>query len=138
MPTITTKDGTQIYYKGWGSGQPVVLSHGWPLSADAWEDRMVFLGTHGYRCIAHDRRGHGRSSQPWHGNDLDTYADDLAALVDSTRPEKRDPCRPLYGRRRSRPLYWPPRHAAGGQGSVDRRDPATDAEDTRQSGRHTD
>jgi len=80
--TITVKDGTQIYYKDWGKGQPVVFSHGWPLSADAWEDQMVFLGLHGYRCIAHDRRGHGRSSQPWNGNDMDTYADDLAALAD--------------------------------------------------------
>ncbi len=83
MTTMTTQDGTQIYYKDWGSGQPVVFSHGWPLSADAWEDQMLFLGAHGYRCIAHDRRGHGRSSQPWHGNDMDTYADDLATLVDT-------------------------------------------------------
>jgi non-heme chloroperoxidase len=81
MNTITTSDGTQIYYKDWGSGQPVVFSHGWPLSADAFEDQMFFLALHGYRCIAHDRRGHGRSSQPWNGNDMDTYADDLAALV---------------------------------------------------------
>jgi non-heme chloroperoxidase len=81
MPTITTRDGTQIYYKDWGSGQPVVFSHGWPLSADAWEDQMLFLAGHGYRCIAHDRRGHGRSSQPWNGNDMDTYADDLADLT---------------------------------------------------------
>src|SRR5467141_3220492 len=80
--TIVTSDGTQIYYKDWGSGQPVVFSHGWPLSADAWEDQMVYLGLHGYRCIAHDRRGHGRSSQPWSGNEMDTYADDLAALVE--------------------------------------------------------
>ena len=83
MATITTKDGTQIYYKDWGSGQPVVFSHGWPLSADAWEDQMIFLAARGYRCIAHDRRGHGRSSQPWEGNDMDTYADDLAALVET-------------------------------------------------------
>jgi non-heme chloroperoxidase len=81
MPNITTKDGTSIYYKDWGEGQPIVFSHGWPLSADAWEDQMIFLAARGYRCIAHDRRGHGRSGQPWNGNDLDTYADDLAELV---------------------------------------------------------
>ena len=81
MPFITVKDGTQIYYKDWGSGQPVVFSHGWPLSADAWDAQMLFLASRGFRCIAHDRRGHGRSSQPWDGNDMDHFADDLAELV---------------------------------------------------------
>jgi len=82
MSAITTKDGTRIYYKDWGSGQPVVFSHGWPLSSDAWDDQMLFLADRGYRCIAHDRRGHGRSSQPWNGNEMNTYADDLAELVE--------------------------------------------------------
>ena len=82
MPTITTKDGTEIYYKDWGTGQPVVFSHGWPLSSEAFEDQMIFLAERGYRCIAHDRRGHGRSSQPWNGNEMNTYADDLATLTE--------------------------------------------------------
>jgi non-heme chloroperoxidase len=80
LPTFTTTDGTQIYYKDWGKGQHVVFSHGWPLSSDAWEDQMLFLADRGYRCVAHDRRGHGRSGQPWNGNDMDTYSDDLAEL----------------------------------------------------------
>lgn len=81
MPTITTKDGTRLYFKDWGSGQPILFSHGWPLSADAWEDQMMFLAGRGYRCIAHDRRGHGRSDQPWQGYNMDTFADDLSDLV---------------------------------------------------------
>jgi non-heme chloroperoxidase len=83
MNMITTKDGTTIYFKDWGTGRPVVFSHGWPLSADAWDAQMLFLGENGYRVIAHDRRGHGRSSQPWNGNEMDTYADDLAALMET-------------------------------------------------------
>jgi non-heme chloroperoxidase len=82
MARFTTKDGTELYYKDWGSGRAVTFSHGWPLTSDAWEAQMFFLASHGYRCIAHDRRGHGRSSQPWHGNEMDTYADDLAELLD--------------------------------------------------------
>ena len=83
MPTITTQDGTSIYYKDWGTGQPIVFSHGWPLNADAWDAQMLFLGQHGYRVIAHDRRSHGRSTQTWDGNEMDTYADDLAQLFEA-------------------------------------------------------
>jgi non-heme chloroperoxidase len=83
MSTIKTKDGTELYYKDWGNGQPIVFSHGWPLSADAWDPQMLFLGQKGYRVIAHDRRGHGRSGQPWNGNSMDQYADDLAELMDA-------------------------------------------------------
>lgn len=82
MSTIMMKDGTQIYYKDWGTGQPLVFSHGWPLNSDSWEAQMLFFASRGYRCIAHDRRGHGRSSQPWDGNEMDTYADDLSALIE--------------------------------------------------------
>jgi non-heme chloroperoxidase len=83
MGTITTRDGTKIFYKDWGAGQPVVFSHGWPLNADAWDDQSFFVASRGYRAIAHDRRGHGRSGQPWDGNDMDTYADDLAELIET-------------------------------------------------------
>src|SRR5215510_1202829 len=82
MNTITAKDRTQIYFKDWGKGQPIIFCHGWPLSSDSWESQMFFLASNGYRCIAHDRRGHGRSSQPWEGNEMNTYADDLATLMD--------------------------------------------------------
>jgi non-heme chloroperoxidase len=83
MSTITTRDGAEIFFKDWSSGQPVVFSHGWPLTADAWDAQMVFLGERGYRVVAHDRRGHGRSSQTWDGNDMDTYADDLAEVIEA-------------------------------------------------------
>ncbi len=88
MSTITAKDGTKLYYKDWGSGQPLVFCHGWPLTSDSWESQMFFLASKGYRCIAHDRRGYGRSGQPWHGNDMDTFADDLATLIDQLDLQK--------------------------------------------------
>jgi non-heme chloroperoxidase len=83
MSMLAMKDSTQIYYKDWGTGPPIVFSHGWPLNADSWEAQMLFLASNGYRCIAHDRRGHGRSSQPWNGNEMNTYADDLATLIET-------------------------------------------------------
>ena len=98
--TITTKDGTEIYYKDWGEGQPIVFSHGWPLSADDWDAQMLFFLQHGYRVIAHDRRGHGRSSQPGDGHDMDHYADDLAALAAHLDLQRRDPRWPFHRRRR--------------------------------------
>jgi non-heme chloroperoxidase len=85
--TITTRDGTEIFYKDWGAGQPVVFSHGWPLNADAWDDQLFLVASNGYRAVAHDRRGHGRSSQPWDGNELDTYADDLAQVIEALELE---------------------------------------------------
>ncbi len=134
MPTITTTDGAQIFYKDWGSGQPVVFSHGWPLNADAWDEQLFFFASNGYRAIAHDRRGHGRSTQTWTGNDMDTYADDLAALVKALGVEGRDPRRPLDGRRRGRPLHRAPRHRARRQGGSRRRGPATHGEDGHEPG----
>ena len=109
---------------------PVVFIHGWPRA----EDQMFFLASRGYRCIAHDRRGHGRSSQPWNGNDLDTYADDLARARRETRPEERNPCRPFDRWRRSHPLHRSPRHQARGQGRADRRIPPLDAQDPNNPG----
>jgi non-heme chloroperoxidase len=88
MNTVTVKDGTKIFYKDWGSGQPIVFSHGWPLSADDWDAQMLFFGSQGFRVIAHDRRGHGRSTQTWNGNEMNTYADDLAAVLDHLNVEK--------------------------------------------------
>ncbi len=109
MPTITTKDGIEIYYKDWGSGQPMVFSHGWPLSADDWDNQMLFFLKLGYRVIAHDRRGHGRSTQTADGHDMDHYADDLAASHCTSRFEKRDPCGPFHRRRRGNALSGPAR-----------------------------
>jgi hypothetical protein len=138
MPTITTKDGTQIYYKDWGTGQPIVFSHGWPLTADAWDDQMIFLAARGYRCIAHDRRGHGRSSQPWHGNDMDTYADDLAELTAALDLSQGDPRRPLDRRWRSDALHRTLWNEARRQGGANWSDPTLDAEDAKQSQGATD
>ena len=106
MATVTTKDGTEIYYKDWGTGQPIVFTHGWPLSADDWDGQMLFFGQRGYRVIAHDRRGHGRSTQTWDGNDMDTYADDLAVLIRSARSKERDYGWAFDRRRGSRALSW--------------------------------
>ena len=124
MSTFVTKDGTQLYYNDWGTGQPIVFSHGWPLSSDAFEDQMFFLSSHGYRCIAHDRRGHGRSSQPWLGNDLDTYADDLAELVQHLRLGNVIHIGHSTGWRGGCALYWPAWQCPRGEGSADRRRPA--------------
>jgi non-heme chloroperoxidase len=110
MTYVTTTDGTNIFYKDWGAreGQPIVFSHGWPLNGDAWDGQMLFMAQNGYRVIAHDRRGHGRSDQPATGNDMDSYADDLAQVIDAL-----DLGRPFDRRRRDRPLCRPSRHRAG-------------------------
>ena len=138
MPTIVTRDGTEIYYKDWGSGRPVVFSHGWPLSADSWEAQMFFLASHGYRCIAHDRRGHGRSGQPWDGNEMDTYADDLAELIEALDLRRRDLVRVLDRWRRSGPLHRPARHGASRTRGADLGGSPADAEDRAQSRRLAD
>jgi len=138
MSTITTKDGTQIYYKDWGTGHPVVFSHGWPLSADSWEAQMVFLASNGYRCIGHDRRGHGRSSQPWNGNEMNTYADDLSELIETLDLKGAVLDRLLRGRRRGCPLYRPPQHEAASQGCADLRRSTAYAENGGESRRLAD
>ena len=107
MPTITTKDGSKIFYKDWGSRQPIVFSHGWPLSSDDWDPQMLFFVNRGFRVIAHDRRGHGRSGQGAAGHDMDHYADDLAAITAHLDLKKRRACRPFHRRRRSRALHRP-------------------------------
>ena len=135
MPTITTEDGAQVYYKDWGAGQPVVFSHGWPLSADAWEDQVPFLANRGFRCIAHDRRGHGRSSQPWNGNEMNTYADDLAALTEAFDLKDAIHVGHSTGGRQSRSLHRPSWDQARREGRPHRRGAAADAEDARESWR---
>jgi non-heme chloroperoxidase len=105
MSFVKTKDGVEIFYKDWGKGRPIVFSHGWPLSADDWDTQMLFFLGHGYRVIAHDRRGHGRSSQVSDGHDMDHYADDLAAVIAPSRPQRRYSCGPFHRRRRSGALH---------------------------------
>ena len=132
MPYVTTDDGAQIFYKDWGlDGDPVLLSHGWPLNSDAWEAAAMFLADNGYRVIAHDRRGHGRSTQTWEGNNMATYADDLACLIEPG-PHQPHACRPFHGRRRSRPLCRTPRKRPGRSGRPGLRCTAHDAPHRRQ------
>ena len=138
MPYVTADDGAEIFYKDWGTGTPVVLSHGWPLNADAWEAAALFLANNGHRAIAHDRRGHGRSSQTWHGNEMDTYADDLATLMDTLDLRERHPGRALHRRRRGRALPRPARKRPGREGGAGVCGPATDATHRRQSRRAAD
>ena len=135
MPTITTKDGVEIFYKDWGKGQPIVFSHGWPLSSDDWDTQMLFFLNNGFRVVAHDRRGHGRSSQVADGHDMDHYADDLAAVDRASRPEERRPRRSFHRRRRGGALYRPPRREPGGEGGDPQRSAAADGADAGQSGR---
>ena len=135
MTTVTTADGVEIFYKDWGSGQPIVFSHGWPLSADDWDAQMLFFLGRGYRVIAHDRRGHGRSTQVGDGHDMDHYADDLAAVTAHLDLRERDPCRPFDWWRRSGPLSCAPRRQSCGKGRHHQCGASADGEDGEQSGR---
>jgi hypothetical protein len=119
MSTMTTKDGVEIFYKDWGKGQPIVFSHGWPLSADDWDAQMLFFLNHGYRVIAHDRRGHGRSTQTGDGHDMDHYADDLAALTAHLDLKNARARRPFHRRRRGRPLSRTAWREPGGESGLD-------------------
>ncbi len=125
--TITTNDGTEIFYKDWGAGLPVLFSHGWPLNADAWDDQVFLVASNGYRGIAHDRRGHGRSSQSWDGNDLDTYADDLAALIEALDLQEVVLVGHSTGGGEVTQIHRPSRHLARREGHAGGRDTAADA-----------
>ena len=129
MNTVTTSDGVEIYYKDWGNGQPIVFSHGWPLSADDWDAQMLFFLEKGYRVIAHDRRGHGRSTQVGDGHDMDHYADDLGRGDGASRSKERDPCRPFDRRRRGGPLSRTPRRKPRGKGRYHQRGASADGKD---------
>src|SRR5712671_6089159 len=135
MNTIATKDGTEIYFKDWGKGQPVVFSHGWPLSADDWDTQILFFLKHGYRVIAHDRRGHGRSTQTGGGHDMDHYAADLAALTAHLDLKGAVHVAPLDRRRRSGALPGAPRRKPGGKSGDHQRGAAADGKDGKQSRR---
>ena len=137
MAYLKTREGNDLYYKDWGSGQPVVFCHGWPLNSDSWESQMLHFANNGFRAIAHDRRGHGRSSQPWDGNDMDHYADDLAELIEHLDADKCNPFRFLHRRRRSGTLYRAPWHWACGKGRFDLRRNAIDAQNRHQPPRNT-
>ena len=136
MGYVTTKDGTQIFYKDWGIGRPVVFSHGWPLNADAWDPQLLFMASNGFRAVAHDRRGHGRSSQPWDGNTMDDYADDLAAVIETL--DLRDVVLVGHSTGGGEVVRYIGRHGSSRveQGGARRGDPAADAADRRQPGRH--
>ncbi|MGF6774804.1 pimeloyl-ACP methyl ester carboxylesterase [Paraburkholderia sp. GAS199] len=134
MAYFTTKDGTQLYYKDWGTGQPITFSHGWPLDADAWDSQMMFLAERGYRVIAHDRRGHGRSAQTWGGNEMNTYADDLSELIESLDLRNAVMVGHSTGGRRGGPLYRTPRYGASLEGGTHIGRAANYAEDRSESG----